>query len=105
MTDVSKQRKSVSISKTQVQAMLEKHTLGQLRSFDPIYGNTVNTNFEIETVSSEQYILKIQHHPGGHAIETDYRVCRLLKDRLPISPLQILDTECNVIPHPCLVSS
>ena len=46
-----KQHKKIDLSTNQVSSMLEKHSLETLQSWDPIYGNLMNSNFEI-TISS-----------------------------------------------------
>jgi Ser/Thr protein kinase RdoA (MazF antagonist) len=100
-----KQHKKIDLSTNQVSSMLEKHSLETLQSCDPIYGNLMNSNFEITTVSGDQFILKVQHKAGGHSLTNDYIVSQCLKDRLPIAPYQILDTDLDVISYPFLLSS
>ena len=90
---------------SQAEDLLEKHSLGGLASLRKLTGNFINTVFECVTTRRTTYILKIQFRHAGQTLDTEKRVIRLLRDILPVSHFCLLDKDCDVIPHPCLIVS
>lgn len=93
------------LSNEQAERLLAKHHLGKLAHQQVMESNFTNSVFDCRTLAGDGYIFKVQYRAGNQPLEADRDVTHLLKGRLPVASLCLLDNDCDVIPYPTLILS
>ena len=93
------------MSTEEADLLLQKHGLGKLKRVEKREGNFLNSVYDCETDQGSSYIVKIRFRGGHETLEADQKVTVVLREVLPVAHICLLDHDCDILPHPCLILS